>query len=75
MEGYTFNESYADGSGASGLVATDMVEIGGAAVPNMPFGVCTSLLYGSGSTTRDTDGPLGLGFGAGSTITPNKQCT
>lgn len=76
MDGYTFDLAYADGSGASGPAAQDTVDIGGAIIPNMPFGVCSDLLYGSGgSGTRDTDGPVGLGFGAENSIRPNAQCT
>ena len=54
----------------------DTVNIGGAEVPNMPFGVCDDLRYGSGSSgTRDTDGPVGLGFGSQNSIRPTPQCT
>jgi aspergillopepsin I len=76
MNGYTFNIGYADGSGASGPVARDTVNIGGAIVPDMPFGLCDDLKYGQGSSgTRDTDGPVGLGFGAENSIRPAPQCT
>lgn len=76
MSGYTFDLAYADGSGASGPAAMDTVNIGGASIPNMPFGVCDNLQYGSGgSGTRDTDGPVGLGFGVENSIRPTPQCT
>ena len=75
MNGSTFGIRYADGSGASGPVGTDSVEIGGATVSDMPFGMCSDLQYGSGETSRDTDGPVGLGFGAVNSIRPAPQCT
>ena len=64
LDGYSFDIGYADGSGSSGPVGTDTVDIGGATVPSMPFGVCNDLRYGSGETGRNTDGPVGLGFGS-----------
>ena len=65
-----------DGSGASGPAALDTVNVGTASVPNMAFGVCQDLRYGEGSSgTRDTDGPLGLGFGYGNSIRPVQQPT
>jgi aspergillopepsin I len=76
MDGYTFSLQYADGSGASGPAAQDTINIGGASIPSMPFGVCNDLKYGGGgSGTRDTDGPVGLGFGVENSIRPNPQCT
>lgn len=76
MDGYTFSLGYADGSGASGPAGKDTVDIGGATIPDMPFGVCDSLRYGGGgSGTRDTDGPVGLGFGVENSIRPTPQCT
>lgn len=74
--GYTYGLAYADGSGSSGPVYRDTVNIGGAIVPNFPLGVCDDLRYGSGSDgTRDTAGPVGLGFGKLNSIRPNPQCT
>ncbi|KAL5340336.1 aspartic peptidase domain-containing protein [Aspergillus crustosus] len=76
VEGYTFGLAYADGSGASGPVYRDTVKIGGAIVPNFPVGVCDDLRYGEGSDgTRDTAGPVGLGFGELNSIRPNPQGT
>ncbi|KAL6236766.1 hypothetical protein BDW75DRAFT_229277 [Aspergillus navahoensis] len=66
----------ADGSGASGPVYSDTVNIGGAIVPGFALGVCDDLRYGEGRDgTRDTAGPVGLGFGKLSSIRPNPQCT
>ncbi|CEN61236.1 hypothetical protein ASPCAL07898 [Aspergillus calidoustus] len=76
VDGYTFGLAYADGSGASGPVYRDTVNIGGAIVPNFPLGVCDDLKYGPGSDgTRDTAGPVGLGFGKLNSIRPDPQCT
>ena len=75
MDGSTYGLFYADGSGSTGPAGTDTVTVGGATVPNMPFGLCSNLTYGSGETSRDTEGPLGLGFGSENSIRPNPQCT
>ncbi|KAL9123712.1 MAG: hypothetical protein Q9217_006885, partial [Psora testacea] len=76
VKGSGFNVSYMDGSGASGPVVKDTVSIGGGAVPNMPLGVCSDLRYGNYSNgTRDTNGPVGLGFRALNTVRPIPQCT
>ncbi|KAL2825309.1 aspartic peptidase domain-containing protein [Aspergillus cavernicola] len=76
VEGYTYGLAYADGSGASGPVYRDTVNIGGAIVPNFAVGVCDDLQYGPGSDgTRDTAGPVGLGFGVMNSVRPNPQCT
>jgi aspergillopepsin I len=72
--GYTYGLYYADGSGSSGYVGIDIVDVGGSSV-TMPFGVCDSLIYGSGESSRDTDGPLGMGFGVENSIRPTPQCT
>jgi aspergillopepsin I len=73
--GYTYGLYYVDSSGSSGYVGIDIVDVGGASV-TMPFGVCDSLIYGSGESSRDTDGPLGMGFGvAENSIRPTPQCT
>lgn len=75
MQGSTYALGYADGSHSSGNAATDTVDIGGAIVPKMPFGVCNSLALGSGQTSRDTMGPVGLGFGSQNSIRPTPQAT
>ena len=46
--------------GASGYVATDDVNIGGAVVNKMPIGVATKV--GPYFTARSEDGIIGLGF-------------
>ena len=76
QDGWTYALGYADGSGSSGPAGIDQVNIGGATIPAMPFGICQDLRYGgNGVGTRDTDGPVGLGFGAENSIRPNPQCT
>ena len=75
VDGFTYDLGYGDGSGSSGPVGTDSVNIGGAIVPKMDFGVCNNLRYGSGEKHRDTDGPVGLGFGKENSIRPTPQCT
>ena len=76
IDGFTYSIGYADGSGSSGIVGNDSVNIGGATVPMMPFGVCNDIKYGSGSSgTRGTNGPVGLGFGMENSIRPTSQCT
>ncbi|KAL4967628.1 aspartic peptidase domain-containing protein [Aspergillus stella-maris] len=76
VDGYTYGLSYADGSGSSGPVYRDTVNIGGAIVPNFALGVTDDLRYGDGSDgTRDTAGPVGLGFGQLNSIRPNPQPT
>ena len=75
MNGSQYEIGYADNSGSSGPVGKDTVVIGSASVPNMPFGVCNDLHLGDGQTSRDTDGPVGLGFGSFNSIRPQPQCT
>ena len=62
FDGENFNIAYGDGSGSSGPVAREQVNIGGAIVPDMPIGVADSLHLGSGQTSRNSDGPVGLAF-------------
>ena len=62
LDGENFDITYGDGSGASGPEGVESITIGGAHVPNMPFGVCSDLRYGPGESTRNSDGPVGLGF-------------
>ncbi|KAL4927252.1 aspartic peptidase domain-containing protein [Aspergillus undulatus] len=76
VEGYTYGLAYADGSGSSGPVYRDTVNIGSAIVPDFALGVTDDLRYGDGSDgTRDTAGPIGLGFGKLNSIRPNPQPT
>ena len=49
--------------------------IGGANLPSMAIGVSNSLRLGQGQTSRNSDGPVGLGFQSINSATPNKEPT
>ncbi|OAA69733.1 penicillopepsin [Cordyceps fumosorosea ARSEF 2679] len=74
MQGSEFQIKYGDGSGADGRVGSDVVEIGGAAVPRQAIELATNV---SGQFLQDTnnDGLLGLAFGSINTVQPQKQKT
>jgi hypothetical protein len=74
LRGSTFNISYGDGSGASGLVGTETVNIGGTQVRNQAVEIATSV---SQSFQQDTnnDGLVGLAFGTLNTVKPQKVKT
>lgn len=74
IKGASFKISYGDGSGASGLVGTDTVNIGGATVTSQAVEVATSV---SASFVSDTssDGLVGLAFSILNTVTPTQQKT
>lgn len=67
MEGYTFDINYVGGIGASGIVGTDVVDIGGAIVPNQAIELANTI--GSGRVNGDGDGMLGLAFKEGNSGT------
>ena len=75
ISGESFNLNYGDGSGASGPEYTESVTIGGANLPDFAIGVCNDLRYGSGETSRNSDGPVGLGFQSLNSASPTKQPT
>lgn len=75
ISGESFDIAYEDGSGSSGPEYTESVTIGGANLPNMAIGVCNSLTLGSGSTSRNSDGPVGLGFQSINSASPTKEPT
>lgn len=62
IDGESFDIAYEDGSSSSGPEYAESVTIGGANLPNMVIGVCNNLVLGSGSSSRNSDGPVGLGF-------------
>lgn len=68
--GETWNISYGDGSGASGVVYADTVVVGGATVTGQAVEAATSVSaeFQSGAS----DGLLGLGYESGNTCAPNK---
>ncbi|KAJ5900801.1 aspergillopepsin A-like aspartic endopeptidase [Penicillium subrubescens] len=74
VDGGTFNISYGDSSSASGGLAQDTVDIGGATVTSQTFGLPTTV---SSSFVEDTNsnGLVGLGFSSINTFSPGPQKT
>ncbi|KAK8152975.1 aspartic peptidase domain-containing protein [Phyllosticta citrichinensis] len=72
--GYSWDISYGDGSGASGTVYADKVEVGGVTATSQAVEAATSV---SSSFTSDTDndGLLGLAFSSINTVSPKSQTT
>ena len=62
LDGYTFDINYVGGTGASGIVGTDTVDVGGAIVPNQPIELATSV---GSAVDSGADGVLALGFKGG----------
>ncbi|KAI0533433.1 aspartic peptidase domain-containing protein [Xylaria digitata] len=69
-----FQIQYGDGSGAEGIVGTDVVNIGGAEVKAQAVELATAVTQ---SFVDDiaTDGLLGLAFSSINTVQPNQQKT
>jgi hypothetical protein len=74
LQGATWKISYGDGSGASGTVGTDTVDIGGATVTRQAVELATSV---SASFIQDTanNGLVGLALSKLNTVKPAKQLT
>lgn len=73
LSGYTWDISYADGSGASGSVGTDTVTIGSTVVKGQAVELAKTV---SSSFTSDTsDGLVGLAFSSINTVSPTPQKT
>ncbi|KAF2084918.1 Asp-domain-containing protein [Saccharata proteae CBS 121410] len=72
--GYSWDISYGDGSGASGDVYADKVVVGGVTATSQAVEAATSL---SSEFTEDTDddGLLGMGFSSINTVEPRAQST
>jgi aspergillopepsin I len=73
LSGYTWDISYADGSGANGVVGTDTVKLGSATVTSQAVEQATSA--SASFVTGDSDGLLGLAFSTINTVTPKQQLT
>ncbi|GAP89412.1 putative eukaryotic aspartyl protease [Rosellinia necatrix] len=69
-----FQISYGDGSGAEGIVGTDVVNIGGAEVKAQAVELATAVTQSFVDDVA-TDGLLGLAFGTINTVQPQQQKT
>ncbi|CAD0088734.1 unnamed protein product [Aureobasidium vineae] len=74
LDGYTFSLSYGDGSGASGAVGCDTVDIGGATVTRQAIELATSVSSAFVSDA-DSDGLVGLAFSSLNSVSPKPQKT
>ncbi|KAF8859833.1 acid protease [Acephala macrosclerotiorum] len=73
LSGYTWDISYADGSGASGNVGLDTVTIGGTTVTSQAVELAETV---SSSFVSDAaDGLVGLAFSSINTVSPQQQST
>ncbi|KAK2030616.1 eukaryotic aspartyl protease [Colletotrichum zoysiae] len=74
LQGQQFSIRYGDGSGAQGVVGTDVVDIGGAVVENQAIEMATAV---SQQFVEDTanNGLMGLAFSQLNTVKPDKQKT
>lgn len=74
MKGAEFNITYGDGSGALGIVGTDVVDLGGASFDTQAIELATDV---SEQFIKDqnNDGLLGLAFSSINTVKPQQQKT
>ncbi|KAI0405084.1 aspartic peptidase domain-containing protein [Xylaria palmicola] len=74
MQNAQFQIQYGDGSGAEGVVGTDVVNIGGAEVKAQAVELATAVSQSFVDDTN-TDGLLGLAFSSINTVQPQPQKT
>lgn len=74
LTGATFDISYGDGSGAKGTVGYDVVNIGGASVPNQAIELASSV-SSAFVNDADSDGLVGLAFPVLNSVKPQSQNT
>ncbi|KAK0105359.1 Type I transmembrane sorting receptor [Cadophora gregata] len=73
LPGYTWDITYADGSGASGNVGTDTVKIGGTTVTGQAIQLAKQV--SSAFVSYTADGLVGLAFNSLNTVSPVQQKT
>jgi aspergillopepsin I len=71
--GFKWKITYGDGTGASGIVYSDKVKVGGVTATAQAVEAATSVAHSF--LVQKNDGLLGLGFGRTNTVTPEKQQT
>ncbi|CAM1510904.1 Fc.00g084170.m01.CDS01 [Cosmosporella sp. VM-42] len=74
MKGAEFNITYGDGSGASGNVGTDVVDLGGASFDTQAIELAT-VVSDQFVQDQNNDGLLGLAFSSINTVQPQQQKT
>jgi len=72
LSGASWDISYGDGSGASGTVGYDTVDVGGATATSQAVELAT-VVSKAFVSDENNDGLLGLAFGKINTVTPTKQ--
>ena len=74
LQGSTWQISYGDGSGAAGVVGTDVVNIGGATATGQAVELATAVSQAF-VTDANNDGLVGLAFSNLNTVKPQQQTT
>lgn len=74
IQGAQFTIRYGDGSGAEGVVGTDVVDVGGAVAPKQAVELATTV---TDTFVKDVNngGLMGLAFGSINAVKPQKQKT
>ncbi|KAI9649404.1 hypothetical protein NHQ30_001980 [Ciborinia camelliae] len=73
LSGYTWDITYADGSGASGVVGTDTVTVGGTTVTGQAVELANDV--SSEFISDSSDGLIGMAFNSINTVSPESQST